>query len=733
MTQKKKSISELEVSAFIKLTDKMPKQVNLLSLLRQIQKDQEHIKLVEEIASINSKEKRDKLKKNLIGIVPASLMNGGRTKAHVVSTNPIVFIDIDNLGDEEKVKECYNKLNTKFKKHLIYLGYSASKKGIHMLVYIQDTSKFKAHEDAIHDDIRTLGFEPDKSTLSSIQRMFIGHTHTAIINDNVVPYSKKLKEKSAKTPAIIPIDEETREKVEAYIALIEERKVDITKERSIWVKLAFSLSTFGESGRKYFHQISQYYPDYNSKESNKLFTDCLKRFCQKSTKIGTFFHYCHQAGISISKSNDSDKKSTIERYEDFLRNFDLRFNLVTNRPEMKDQESGKYVPLERRDLNSLFRKSWHNKTRIPQHTLEALIESDFVPLYNPFTNYFENLPPWDGKDYLSELLDTVKTTNDNLWYKFASKWLVAMVASALEDKIINHTVLVLVGKQGIGKTSWIEKLIPKELESYVFSGDLNPSNKDSVINMAECILLIMDELETLNKTQLGSLKAMITMQSIRLRRPYGIYSNFMPHRCSFAASINDSEFLRDATGNRRWLCYEAKSIDYLHDIDMNKVYSQLLHIYKNGFKYWLNSNEIEELTLYNEQFASKTMEEEIILRYFKPCERKDATFCWNSTRIMEYLSDKIEKFPINQSVRNNIGRALSNNGFTKVKSQGLKTWALKEIPEEEKTNINYAKYLEKEKELRELEKETKKEVKKKLKARKVNEQEMNEFPAFDGT
>lgn len=130
---------------------------------------------------------------------------------------------------------------------------------------------------------------------------------------------------------------------------------------------------------------------------------------------------------------------------------------------------------------------------------------------DPFKDYFDNLPNnEDETDYITELANTITTTKQDLWQVCFKKWFVAMVACVTNDKAINQTVIVFSGKQGVGKTTWIEKLIPKPLKDYMFSGTINSNNKDTLIHFAECMLINLDELENLNRTEIGTLKELIT-------------------------------------------------------------------------------------------------------------------------------------------------------------------------------------------------------------------------------
>ncbi len=67
----------------------------------------------------------------------------------------------------------------------------------------------------------------------------------------------------------------------------------------------------------------------------------------------------------------------------------------------------------------------------------------------------------------------------------------------------------------------------------------------------------------------------------------------MPRRASFSGSVNSMQFLNDATGSRRFLCFEATSINYSNPVDYNGIYSQALHLLKSGSQYWLDKDDIE--------------------------------------------------------------------------------------------------------------------------------------------
>lgn len=318
------------------------------------------------------------------------------------------------------------------------------------------------------------------------------------------------------------------------------------------------------------------------------------------------------------------KHYNIKKVEELLTLwFEMRYNEVTGVVEWRHTKSRElFKRLDDHDENSMFRRLHHADQDIPLNILHALINSDYSPDYNPFTSYFKKLPKWDGvTDYIDQISRTVTTDDDPYWAFCFRKWFVAYVASLIEDEIINHTVIVFIGIQGVGKTSWMKLLVPQAFKNYLGTAALQTDSKDTAIQLSECALIILDEMENLNRKDLSSFKELITRPEIRIRRPYGRNSENLPHRASFIASVNYQQILTDPSGSRRYLCSKVNYLDYKHTVDIDGAMAQAYALFRNGFKFWFDQDEIKELTDRNEDFMSKTVEEEMIETWFRPVTR----------------------------------------------------------------------------------------------------------------
>ena len=298
------------------------------------------------------------------------------------------------------------------------------------------------------------------------------------------------------------------------------------------------------------------------------------------------------------------KNERIERQLNSL--YDFRFNIVKSRTEYRAANtSGLYQPVTKFALNSFRRKlDVTEGVATSAENIRMILESDFASKVHPIREYLTALPLLNpaGHGYIKKLLNTVQVANPGKWEEYFTKWLVGVVANAMNDTgCQNHACLVLTGdKQGQFKTWWLDNLCPSPLKNYLFTGKIDPQSKDILTLIAEYLFInIDDQLKELNKQNENALKNLITTPAVKYRRPYDIYIEEYPHLASFMASVNGNEFLTDPTGNRRFLPFEVLHIDKptAESINMDNVYSEIMYLYRQGVRYWFNDAEIEELRL----------------------------------------------------------------------------------------------------------------------------------------
>ncbi|MFS6554453.1 VapE domain-containing protein, partial [Parabacteroides distasonis] len=113
------------------------------------------------------------------------------------------------------------------------------------------------------------------------------------------------------------------------------------------------------------------------------------------------------------------------------------------------------------------------------------------------------------------------------------KWLVAMLASWLGSNTVNHVILVLIGEQGVYKTTWFNYLLPPELRRYFYNKvNINRTTRDEMIYLSRYALMCYEELDCMNSADLNRLKGIVTMEHIDEREPYARYAEHRPHIAS---------------------------------------------------------------------------------------------------------------------------------------------------------------------------------------------------------
>lgn len=393
--------------------------------------------------------------------------------------------------------------------------------------------------------------------------------------------------------------------------------------------------------------------------------------------VGQLNEYYHEPEI-IPDSQIEDQETMMTKVENFLSlHYQFKYNIVRDIVEYRNICDDTFMELTELGENTILRRIEKARLKCSQQTLRIILCSDYAKVYNPIEDYFNELPEWDGIDHISALAAQVKTKDDKLWKEYLQRWLTAMVASAIDDKIVNHQVLIFSGSQGIGKTSWVNNLIPKELKEYYYSGTINLKNKDTLVNLSECIIINLDELARSRKDD-DALKEIITKGQILIRRSYGKRNQRLPRRASFTASVNDQQFLYDSTGSRRYLVIEAASFDLSSKIDLKQLYAHAFHLYKSGYKHWFDETEGRQITIRNEAYLSKTIEEELILTYFDiPKNSSEVTHKLNATMLLKYFKD-LGVAQISNSNLNRVGKALKKLKFSRVKSGGTYVYLLKE-------------------------------------------------------
>lgn len=377
-------------------------------------------------------------------------------------------------------------------------------------------------------------------------------------------------------------------------------------------------------------------------------------------------------GIEVEPVKNAKYK--IERTIKYIESkYDFKFNIVTQEVEFKPKDKEAFQFFDNWEFNNLLNEIKLQNIVIGKDALKSLIESKQIcTMYDPIKDYIFNLPNWDGNDHIKEFLQQISLHNEEereTLINTFKKWFTAMTASLIVDKVVNQWCFVLVGKQGIFKTTFLNSLVPKDLqENYRFSSKFNFDNKDHFKYLAMKMLINLDELASFSRADDEVLKTILSDDRVVVRLPYRAFDSKMWRKASFCGSANNKNFLKDETGSRRFLVFEIDNICIRPEFNLDLIYSQAFALFKDGYHYWFDNLETISVEKRNDEFHDVSIEQDLIQEYLEKPSKAELTadygFHWKTTTsINNYLAGKCTKNNMNETTRKRVGMVMTKLGF----------------------------------------------------------------------
>jgi predicted P-loop ATPase len=392
-------------------------------------------------------------------------------------------------------------------------------------------------------------------------------------------------------------------------------------------------------------------------------------------------------GVVDTTSPDlkNDKTNGIEK---LLREIaDFKYNTINGCVYMKYHDQENYIAYTDRMNRTIRRqlKRDHGLT-LSKDGLDDIIKSDFSTAYDPMEYYFDNLPEYNSKwaDPITQMASCVTTHAGEKWLTYFKKWMVASVANVYTpNECTNHQWIVLVNNmQGDGKSTFLNYLTPPQLAEYCYSGKINFRNDgDLNVKLSQNFIIHVEEiLGDLLRQYENEVKEMTTRRNCLYRRIYEGAQSLWPRRANMLASLNDDEFLADTSGDRRFLVFRVQKIDLekIKTIKIQQVWAQAKFLYEQGYKYYFDKAEIDEIQLNNRQFRYVSEEQELISKYFEVHTGADymqvASHRFSASDIANFLNKQSKNYKFNKT---NVGKAFKRlNAQSKQDTDGVRYFYL---------------------------------------------------------
>ncbi len=660
-----KEVEEVMPSSFWTIASSEGHQlINKDELVRIIKFDEmtkNHTELYRKQVPI-SKALADNTKLMMPGITASALMDGqGKQVANILKPTYWLAVDIDKIP-EEKMQEVITKAD---KDPYVMARYvTASGHGLRILARYKPFDDPEVTAVELFDVVVRkamdyfsilLGVPADEKCCDITRMCGLAHDPTAYFCWNSKPFEleskdikrlyfkKSMAEKYERRSSRRRKPSQKMVSLAKHIPTIDEAAASIEKLLETWGK-AFEPSRHNDYVYNFGLTCLKY--DIDQKEATDYADQHFSAQYPKTVSVmNQAYKHQEQRGTwqFMRKGESYGKKPSMKMLKQWLSmRYEFHRNEVTGYYEVcsRDVLKGKFHHWTRMDdniENSLWIEMEEDglQTQLPR--LHSLINSDFSEKYNPLLDYLTALPAWDGKtDYIQMLADRIHIANtdgahhtqEDFRY-FFKKWFIAMVVTWVTDTVVGQTILIFVGKGGLFKTTFFDKLLPKILHDYFINeSTASYTDKDFMEAMASKALMCLDEFETAFGKNLSAFKSCVTKLFFSIRRPYDKYRTELPHRAAMCGTSNSVQIISEEE-NRRYSPWLIESIDSPidHPIDYQHVYAQAVALgkevmerqrkHEDGWVFWLTTEDIEVMREHNKMFMISNYMEDQILRYYR--------------------------------------------------------------------------------------------------------------------
>lgn len=280
--------------------------------------------------------------------------------------------------------------------------------------------------------------------------------------------------------------------------------------------------------------------------------------------------------------------------------FSGELSLARPIPDGSDVVGDRDTPRRWTDADTVALTAYMQRSSLPKVSrdrVEAALgfHAQYRGSYHPLRDYLQGLT-WDGTERVTtwpyEYLGASGAQPAVYLTSVGIAFLVSAVARVFNPGCQADCALVLEGVQGIGKSTALRVLAGDEWFSDSLPSDLK--HKDAKDHLRGKWIVELPELAQFKRNEIETVKAFLSRRQEQYRPSYGRHEITYPRQCVFAGSTNETEYLVDVTGNRRFWCVQCGDIDLAAlRRDRDQLWAEAAHLYRQGTPWHLTGEAAE--------------------------------------------------------------------------------------------------------------------------------------------
>jgi hypothetical protein len=395
-----------------------------------------------------------------------------------------------------------------------------------------------------------------------------------------------------------------------------DRNINLSTDHETNIKIGWALHSIGANAR-YFHSITSHSPDYLFDEMEDRFNELGDCYDSSRNGFGALVNIAKEAGITVPRETivaAAGNKLTVNSTPKKVTQMDIRDAVKQRYTVYMDLGSSTYYYAPNGTDNPFLFTAFTAKSTFLNKLLgeletvgifiskskleETLLNENTYTIINYLTLQLDWLADHhDNQDHFSKLLTCIDTGEDALFAYALKKWMVNLVAQIYQDgeKSVHENVLVLVGDQNEGKTGFFKSLLWSD-KWFAAPINFDFQNKEHLLMMNSRALILLDEMAAYGKADVRQMKGALSLPKVSADKKFMDTADYT-RNASFCGCSNNTDFLKDDTGDRRFLVFNINSPvvwDIYNQVDKMQLWGQMVKEFKNKFDYKFTTDEVKE-------------------------------------------------------------------------------------------------------------------------------------------